>query len=243
MTCVIVLTGCSLGVPPTPKLHDTELESKVYACAAGFGGEISASLSAEFDKMKKEGRIGVVSAWETAAAFFFSMPEKDRVKAYELYLNCLQLDKADQKNELYEFKKEKYDKLAALKEELSETSFKLNPDERQEIQKGTKKGQKVFVGLVDQVVKEFTKQSRLWDSHQHLFSKPNRQKLKTLHSNASKTYNKVHKGISDSIAQSKGTIGEQNGQDLKKMLISMSNFLTEFSNSTTQELDLVSSQI
>lgn len=233
---VLALTGCASTVSIT---NDDPLKNRVFACGAGFSDEVSAKLSAEYSESVQQGKAGVEAKRSMAAAILSFLPEEDRYKGYDRYVRCLGLDQADKTRILNEFNKEKYKELSRLKEKLSLTSYTLNPDDAQEMNKGTKKGNKVVSSLVDQVVKTFQEQSRLYDSHQHLFSGSHKRELNDSQSEANKMYLKVHNGLSTTIANKDATIGEQNGLALKEMLLSMVKFSSKFSNITTKELELL----
>ncbi|MBL0942248.1 MAG: hypothetical protein IBJ00_05960 [Alphaproteobacteria bacterium] len=87
-TSLTLLSGCAFS----PDISDSRLEDRVVACSAGFERSTGASLKAAYDKIKIQGQ-GSLDFHEQAQSIIFSeLPQKDRLKAYEDYIQCVEQD-------------------------------------------------------------------------------------------------------------------------------------------------------
>jgi hypothetical protein len=84
----LILSGCAFS----PDISDSQLEDRVVACSAGFERSTGASLKAAYDKATIQGQ-GSLDFHEHAQSIIFSeLPQKDRLKAYEDYIRCVEKD-------------------------------------------------------------------------------------------------------------------------------------------------------
>jgi hypothetical protein len=84
----IVLAGCT----PELDIKNQALRDRVCACSAGFSSDVSASLQMAYDKAALKGGTTADFKNETQAIIFSELPEQDRLKAYEDYIQCIEKD-------------------------------------------------------------------------------------------------------------------------------------------------------
>lgn len=82
----LILTGCD----GSPDIRDGVINDRVKACSAGFSNETGASLNASLDKASLKGDLSGDFKHETKSSIFSEIPGKDRIKAYEDYISCIE---------------------------------------------------------------------------------------------------------------------------------------------------------
>jgi hypothetical protein len=82
----LVLSGCM----NSPDIEDKTLNDRVKACSAGFSEQVQCGLNASMDKAQLKGGIDSSIKEETKSIIFSEIPEKDRLRAYEDYIGCIQ---------------------------------------------------------------------------------------------------------------------------------------------------------
>ena len=83
---LLILSGCA----DNPNIEDRTLNDRVKACSSGFSENIKGNLDASLDKSAISGKITGETRQETKSLIFDAMPEKDRLKAYEDYIACIE---------------------------------------------------------------------------------------------------------------------------------------------------------
>ncbi len=78
------------GFADNPNIQDQTLNDRVKACSSGFSESIRGSLDASLDKSAINSKITGETRQETKSLIFDAMPEKDRLKAYEDYIVCIE---------------------------------------------------------------------------------------------------------------------------------------------------------
>jgi hypothetical protein len=85
---LIIISGCT----PQSDIKNQALRDRVCACSAGFSSDIGASLQIAYDKTSISGGTSADFKNETQAIIFSELPEQDRLRAYEDYINCIEQD-------------------------------------------------------------------------------------------------------------------------------------------------------
>lgn len=88
----LLITGCTFK----EEISDQALHDRVIACAAGFSEGIKADLDAAYDKTRIGGDMDFEQT--SQAIIFENLPPSDRLKAYEYYIQCLDLKKPSSGN-------------------------------------------------------------------------------------------------------------------------------------------------
>ena len=86
----IVLVGIMLSGCSSPNIENQCLNDRVKACSAGFSQETQAALHASLEKAKLQGELSGDVKQETRSMIFSQMAEKDKLKAYEDYIKCIE---------------------------------------------------------------------------------------------------------------------------------------------------------
>lgn len=82
----LMMTGCM----SFPEIQDKTLNDRVKACSAGFSEQVQGSLNVSMDKAHLIGGVNSNIKEETRSIIFSQIPEKDRLKAYEDYIGCVE---------------------------------------------------------------------------------------------------------------------------------------------------------
>ena len=84
---ICYVSGCAFE---TQCIEDKHLRDRVAACGAGLSDEAVGSLQASYDKhlMSTEGAAGFKMT--TKEIIFSEIPERDRLRAYEDYIKCIE---------------------------------------------------------------------------------------------------------------------------------------------------------
>jgi hypothetical protein len=87
LVCISCVSGCVLD---TQGIENQSLRDKVAACGAGLSDEAATSLGAAYNTLPFSAQ-GNADFKATAKEIIFSeIPEQDRLKAYEDYIQCIE---------------------------------------------------------------------------------------------------------------------------------------------------------
>lgn len=85
-TLFSMMSGCT----PSAGIKDSTVRDRVNACSAGFSDDVGAALQLAYNKIAIQGGTTADFKNESQAVIFSMLPEQDRLKAYEDYINCIE---------------------------------------------------------------------------------------------------------------------------------------------------------
>lgn len=82
---LLLMCGCS-----SPDIQDQHLNDRVKACSAGFSESTCLGLHASLNRAALQGGINSDIREETKSMIFNEIPDGDKLKCYEDYINCVE---------------------------------------------------------------------------------------------------------------------------------------------------------